>query len=592
MKIKCFIQHYLTKTTLAVLAAAVPMLFAETAHADTSWVRGGNWHSYGGGTNGPMFPAGLNSSMTTAQVATETDIVAYDDKSVGINFVRVGVDPYMVSHYWSLVQAYINELIADGLRVDICCWYQDTSLDGIIPNFNTWKSMWQKIDGVYKDNNMVYYEPINEPHGYSSADLRNNIYAPFLSFINKSRQDHIILDGTGYADNVADIGGDSRFTNCKLAVHDYPFWHTSYTTESAWKTQLASEVAGYQDRTIMTEFGAPTTTGLDYQISTNNNNISFLRGMCEQCRAWPMGSVYFPVHQATTKNNKRLFNGPGGGIINQSSANELQYGWDFFTTAPFWGICDFNVIGQTDYSLFRPSSDTWKIQSGGGTAWGIGGDIAVPADYLGTGQAQEAIWRPSNGDWYIKGGDVIHEGTNGDIPVPADYLGTGKAQEAVWRPHNGTWYILGGGHTTLGMTGDIPVPGYYLGDGHADMAVWRPSNGDWYINGGEIVHEGTNGDIPVPGDYLGIGTTQFAVWRPHNATLYIYGWGHLTYGTNGDIPVPGDYTRSGFTQFAVWRPSNNTWYVNGVGNTTWGTTGDVPLPLSYAIRHCCFGYTQ
>ncbi|HEX3624497.1 MAG TPA: glycoside hydrolase family 25 protein [Verrucomicrobiae bacterium] len=257
-------------------------------------------------------------------------------------------------------------------------------------------------------------------------------------------------------------------------------------------------------------------------------------------------------------------------------------------------VCDFNVSGQTDYSVFRPSNSGWYISpSVNPIQFGASTDIAVPADYNGTGTAQPAVWRPSTGDWYVYPSvNPTHWGTTGDIPVPGDYTGAGKAQLATWRPSNGTWFVDGIASVQWGTNGDIPVPGYYLGDGHMDYAVYRPSNNKWFIHGGSSVQFGTNGDIPVPGDYAGNGTTQIAMFRPSNGSWYVYGVGITNFGINGDVPVPGTYTGNGVTQPAVWRPSNNNWYVNGVGITTYGTTGDVPLPLPYAIRHYSLGYNN
>ncbi len=587
---KWIIQRALiiTKTTLALLAAAaaVPL----STHADTSWVRGGNWADDGDNfQTGIVYPTGITSSTTTTQAAAEADTIALDDMSVGINFVRIGINPATISGNWSVVQAYVNELVADGMTVDLGFWTSTSSV-GTVTNLSAWESMWETVDGVYHGNNSVYYEPINEPHGYSSeSTLATDVYVPFLGIVSKS-QSHIILDGTGYADDVTVLGADSRFNSCLMAVHDYAFWHTNITTESGWESNLQGEVGSYSSRTIMTEMGAPATTGLDYDATSSNYFIASIRGMCDQCRAWPMGFVYWPSHRAG--DSYHLFDSPGGAIANRSLINELQYGWNYFTPVSA-ALCDFNAIGTTAYSVYRPSNSKWYILGGAQDVWGTNADIAVPADYEGTGEAQFAIWRPSNGTWYVypQGGPLQQYGTAGDIPVPGDYLGAGHAQYAVFRPSNGDWYIYGGTTTHYGTNGDIPVPGYYNGDGHLDLAVFRPSKNTWYINGGPTIGFGTNGDIPVPGDYNGNGTTQIAMFRPSNNGWYVYGGQDTVFGTNGDIPVPGDYTGAGITQLATWNPTNFTWTVNGVGQTNWGTTGDVPLPLPYAIRQY-MGYTH
>jgi hypothetical protein len=587
---KYFIHYSVKKLCVAIVTAAVALLASAPAQANTSWVHGGNWADNDDNyQTGVIYPTGITSSTTTTQAAAEADTIALDDMSVGINFVRIGINPATVSDNWSVAQAYINELTADGLYVDLCFWTY-TNTVGTVTDESSWQNMWETVDSVYSGNNKIFYEPINEPFGYSSASSLESVYSTFLGFINKS-QSYIILDGTGYANDVTVIGGDSSLSGCLLGVHIYPFWHTNLTTVAEWESELQGEVGSYASRTIMTEMGAPATTGLNYDSSSANVDICFIQGVTAQCLAYPMGFVYWPSHRAG--DSYRLFNSPGGGVTNPSLIDQLQNGWDFFTDTAALTVCDFSVAGTTDYSTFRPSNSSWEIESGGGGAWGTTGDLAVPADYAGNGKVQMATWRPSNDTWYldgVSGGGAW--GTTGDIPVPADYNGTGKAQLTMFRPSNGNWYVYGGGGGHWGTNGDIPVPGYYNNDGHADLAVYRPSNNTWYIDGGATVKWGTAGDIPVPGDYNGSGTTQIAIFRPSTSTWWIYGGDTVTYGESGDVPVPGDYNGSGTMQIAVWRPSNNTWYVNGVGATAWGATGDVPLPLPYAIRHYSLGYTQ
>ncbi len=245
---KYSLHYFFIKTTLAALAAAAPLLAPAPAHADTSWVHGGNWSSWVGLVdNDIQYPDGITSTTTIAQAQAAADTIARDYISVGINFVRYPINPATVSGNWSVTQAAINELIADGMTVDIGCWYidADSGGNGLIVNMSTWQAMWQTVDGVYHGNNAVYYEPINEPFGYTAAGLES-VYSTFLGFITKS-QGHIILDGTGYSDNVTAIGGDSSFNNCLLSVHDYAMWNTGLTTESGWETDLHNRVSPYRE---------------------------------------------------------------------------------------------------------------------------------------------------------------------------------------------------------------------------------------------------------------------------------------------------------------------------------------------------------
>ncbi len=151
-------------------------------------------------------------------------------------------------------------------------------------------------------------------------------------------------------------------------------------------------------------------------------------------------------------------------------------------------------------------------------AFGMPGDIPVPADYNGDGRVDMAVFRPSEGVWIVHGGPVVRLGAAGDIPVPADYNGDGRVDMAVFRPSQGIWIIGGGMVVKFGIPGDIPVPADYNGDGRADIAVFRPfpsdwPDGMWFIWGGGVYKWGIQGDIPVPADYFGQGKVLIGVFR-------------------------------------------------------------------------------
>jgi hypothetical protein len=290
------------------------------------WVKGGNWaDARDNFQTGWVIPCGLTSSETVAEAQAKADEIASNLSYVGGNFVRVPINPPSVadSYWWSIIQAYVNELVAKGFYVDLCCWGSSSS-KGTIDNFSAWETMWEQVDSVYANNWNIWYEPFNEPHGYSTSTLLNNVYAPFLTIISKSQQ-RIILDGTGYSDHVAAVGADSRFTTCKLGLHDYPFW-ANITTESGWQTQFNGEVGGYQDRVVITEMGAPATTGLNYRASSSDVNVCFIRGVLEEANALQIGVIYWPSHK--DGDSYRLFvDTTSGQWTNWSLMTELESLW-------------------------------------------------------------------------------------------------------------------------------------------------------------------------------------------------------------------------------------------------------------------------
>ena len=66
------------------------------------------------------------------------------------------------------------------------------------------------------------------------------------------------VNWTGNAQNVSDVGSDSRLNGCLLGVYDYRFFGSdTWTSESQWQDHIKGEVGNYADRTVCTEWVAP-----------------------------------------------------------------------------------------------------------------------------------------------------------------------------------------------------------------------------------------------------------------------------------------------------------------------------------------------
>ncbi len=273
-----------------------------------------------------------------------------------------------------------------------------------------------------------------------------------------------------------------------------------------------------------------------------------------------------------------------------------------------------------DLAIWRPGTTQgvwWVLNPASGTEWttvnwGAPGDVPIPGDYDGDGTTDFSVLRPTNNTWYIFYSSIgpasFAYGQAGDLPAQADYDGDGKTDRAVYRPPtggatNGVWHIQGssiGYYTqTWGEAGDIPASADYDGDGKADMAIWRSSNSSFYWIGSvsqgayPAVSIGQSGE-PVSSDYDGDGKADFAVYNDSSATWYIRQSTTGTIVTNSwgspsdiETAVHNDYDGDGKTDLAVWRNSNGYWYIRQSGSNNsprtvgWGQPGDTPAPAFY-----------
>jgi endoglucanase len=321
MNIRCLST---SRKIWSILATSVFMPAIASA-TQTWWMRGGNWadgrDNY---VDGWIIPSGLTASSSASQAASKAHQIATDINGItdgNGRIVRMGINPQTVSDptWWPVFCAAVDKLNSDGVDVILGNW-EGTVKDGKIDA--NWKTMWQKVSSKYGSNSKVWFEPINEPYGYSTSALIS-LYNDYLSWIGKS-QDRIVLDGTGYSENVGNIGGS--FPSCKLGLHIYSWWASH--NESGWASEVATRIGGYQDRTLITEMGAPATTGVNYGSASSDNTISYVRGVTSQARAYTIGIVYWPSHR--DGDSYRLFKDTsGGGFTNTSLKDRLRYGWNF-----------------------------------------------------------------------------------------------------------------------------------------------------------------------------------------------------------------------------------------------------------------------
>jgi hypothetical protein len=283
-----------------------------------------------------LYPSGLGSTDTHTSAATVADrVVGQLDSITGANTVRMPINEPTVSGYWSTYTGAVDAALTKG-NVILAYW---AYTGGKPTSVTAFYQMWDTVVAAYANNPNAYFEVINEPYAYSTTDL-DNLYNDWLNRYPSVPRSRVILDGTGYATNVAAVGGDSRLNNTLIAVHDYSFFGTPYNDENQWANGLAGQIGAYASRTIATEWGAPMSPGskngvsyntIDYSIPSGSYFADYVRGVSSELRTLGVGSVYWPGLRDGDWYSMTSKSGSGSSIalslVNTSGLLRLQYAW-------------------------------------------------------------------------------------------------------------------------------------------------------------------------------------------------------------------------------------------------------------------------
>ena len=309
----------------AILAAAV---LAPVANANTLFLRGGNWADRRDNfVNGRLVLSGLSTNTGTGRTRSVANALANRGRLIGVNAIRIPINVQTIASSAGLARfrAQVEGIQGRNRRVIVAFW-EGEDRNGRLENQRDWETMWRTVDGLYRNNNGVYFEPFNEPHGYNTRD-HISIQRDALNVIRKG-DSRILVAGRGFSDNVRAIGGNSAFRNTLFSQHLYS-WFGRHTSESRWTSELDGRVRGFRSRTIVTEAGATMTDGTNYaQRNSTGQRITYFRATTNYCRTHNMGLVYWPLWR--DGDSFRLFrNTTDGSITNQRGLDQLRRAWRF-----------------------------------------------------------------------------------------------------------------------------------------------------------------------------------------------------------------------------------------------------------------------
>lgn len=286
---------------MGVLDALRSLLGRRSAATLTGSFRGLNWADRRDNFQaGVLYPCGLRPSDTYQSASRVADRVVGQMYSLtGANTVRMPINEPTVAGYWGTYTGAIDTALTKG-RVILCYW---AAKDGKPADLTAFREMWRAVVEKYGASGNAYFEPINEPHGFTPADL-NDFYDNWLGAFSSLPRDRVILDGSKYAQVPATVGADKRLKDCLLGYHEYDFFN-SFATEAEWQAHMRSDVGDHYRRTLCTEFGNVMNVGLlsgqtqhdrllDYGTPSSEKSVVYLRAVTGQLRAWGVGSVYWP----------------------------------------------------------------------------------------------------------------------------------------------------------------------------------------------------------------------------------------------------------------------------------------------------------
>src|SRR3954451_19433385 len=377
--------------SLAVMAAAafaaVPAsASAQGRQADTRDFRGANWadprDNY---ASDEVVPSGLSIQddyATTYRKAT--GIVSEFRRELKANTIRLPINPSSVgTRWWQSYRGAIDASLDQGDKVILSYWEANDAKDGRVDDPAAFGTMWDTVVKAYRKNPHVYFEPMNEPFGYS-LDEWVGLTSAWLWRHRDVPRRRMVISGTGYNDNVTGVGAARELRGTLLSLHFYGYW-ASDTTSAAWKANLEPRIGDYGWRTIIDEAGAPMTIGLNYGNHEGNVYTAYFGALTETARARDMGIVYWPGLRTGDAYSMTTQLADGDLQVNSASGlAQLQWGWGLIRHEPvnddppappgevLRGAASNRCVDVPGFSTADGTAlDLWDCNGGGNQSWNL-----------------------------------------------------------------------------------------------------------------------------------------------------------------------------------------------------------------------------
>jgi len=343
--------------------------------------RGFNWadprDNY---VDGPLLLSGLSLTNNYAAVQSIAGMVLGAFAGVGANTVRIPINPETVlGAWWASYKGAIDEAASLDMKVILCPWQGSSDKNGMVNDSTCFWKMWDTVVTNYNGNGDVYFEILNEPFGYGTADWLG-VVAAWLQRYPAVAHGRVLVGGTSYDNHVPAVASTNLTSGCLFSAHDYGFFNSSDTSSSSWFGSLAGEIGAYPSRTVLTEFGASMTSGWNYAGgSQSNNGIASMIGFSDYCRSNQTGAVYWPglrdgdsysMFARNTNNTALSLNSPSGLTL-------VKYAWSGFNGAGAYQIVNGHSGLALEVALAAATNGAsvsqWVWNGGASQQWMLSG---------------------------------------------------------------------------------------------------------------------------------------------------------------------------------------------------------------------------
>ncbi|MEU4746826.1 cellulase family glycosylhydrolase, partial [Actinosynnema sp. NPDC023658] len=194
--------------TCAVAVTGLLTAVAPAAGATTKQFKGVNWadprDNYAADE---VVPSGLSTQDDYAATrAKASAIVGGFATELGANTVRLPINPVTVNGpFWNSYTGAIDAATARGFKVILAYWESPVpAKDGRIDDLDAFHRMWGRVTARYARQGSVYFEPMNEPFGYSGQEWRD-VAADWLATYPRVRRDRVFIGGVKYSEDVKPV---------------------------------------------------------------------------------------------------------------------------------------------------------------------------------------------------------------------------------------------------------------------------------------------------------------------------------------------------------------------------------------------------